>query len=59
MAKKRVMFDEKFDGAAEGGIFYRDPGLVKFIKTVEETGKKVVGLVLEDDDSNIELVTEK
>ncbi len=55
--KDKVFWKDDFTGRASGGIFFRAYDLVQFIKKVEETKGKVIGINFEG--NNIELIIEE
>ena len=55
MSKDKIFWLEEFtDGKAEGGIFVRNT-LKEFIKRLEDDGKEVVGIKI-DDTFNLEVI---
>ena len=57
MSKDKIFWLEDFtDGKAVGGIFVRNT-LKEFIKRLEDNGKKVVGIKI-DDTFNLEVIIE-
>ena len=54
--KKEIYWAEDWEGKAKGGLYFRCD-LFKWIKKVEESGMKVVGIAV-DDSWDLELIVE-
>jgi len=53
----KIMFVDGFEGVAEGGFFVRND-LFRFIKKLEKSGEKVIGIRV-DDSWNLEIIVER
>ena len=51
--EKKIFWLQGFDGAAQGGYYFRAFDLVKFMKLVEKEEGEVVGLEFEDNNVNV------
>jgi hypothetical protein len=56
--KERVYWLDEWEGEATGGVYYRNFDFMEFIKKVEETQGKVVGISL-DGSHNIQFIVER
>ena len=56
---KTIFWIEAFEGEAKGGYYVRAFGLADFFEQLRQAGEIVVGIVVEQNEDNIEVLVKK